>query len=165
MSYEDDMTKRGIESLAGVGTDRAAMLAMEMQRGMDRRHARPDAVGTAHVEAEVPPNHTIPATIHQYLLWMEGFIAEGGKPTHFYDYPFDRPTWLYTSLDFAVNGECGARSQNVIVEAGATVLNPNPWKPFGGYGHNHLYLMDGFRVIGDWVPLYSDHEFDPYRSL
>lgn len=160
----DDLTKAAIVSLANVGTDRAGMLAMELQRGMDRSRGRatppPD-------EVEVPANFTIPATIHQYLLWLDGYVSNGGKPSHDYGYAFERSgEWLYAPCGYAVNGECGARAKHVIVEHGAEVLNPNPWKPFGGYGHNSLFLMDGYTTNRDfWVPIYSDPEFDPYREM
>ena len=162
MSHEDDTTKAAIASLGNVGTDRAGMLAMELQRGMDRYLGRESEVYT---EVDVPPNDTIPATIDQYLFWLEGFVAKGGRPTHSYDYPWRAERWLYASMDFAVNGECGARSVKVIVETGAAVLNPNPWKPFGGYGHNELFLMDGFKAVGNVVSVYSNPEFDPYRPM
>lgn len=160
---DDEMEKLAISSLAGLGTEHGAMLAMEIQRGMDRRHGR----GVPHpAEVEVPENFTIPATTHQYLLWLDGYLANGGRPTHDYDYAFGVRGWLYAPCGFAVNGECGSNSLHVIVERGAEVSNPNPWKPFGGYGHNSLYLMDDFRVVGNrWVPIYSDPEFEPYREM
>jgi len=158
----DDMTKLGIASLASLGTDRGAMLAMEMQRGLDRQHGRE----TPHpAEVEVPENVTFPAVLWQYIEWLRGFVANGGRPTHSYDYRFGRSSWLYAPHEFAVNGECGARSMHVILENGARVLNPNPWKPFGGYGHNTLYLLDGFELRGHWVPIYVNPEFNEFREL
>lgn len=158
----DDMEKLAISSLAGLGTAHGAGLAMEIQRGMDRRHGR----DIAHpAEVEVPENFTMPATVHQYLLWLDGFVERGGRPNYDYDYRFGHRGWLYAPCGFTVNGECGARSMRVIVEHGAEVQNPNPWKPFGGYGHNTLYLMDESRLLGHSVPIYSDPEFDPYREM
>lgn len=155
------MEKLAISTLAGLGTAHGAALAMEIQRGMDRRHGldlpRPP-------EVEVPENVTFPADVWQYVEWLRGFVASGGRPTHSYDYRFGR-SWLYAPREFAVNGECGASAVHVILDPGARVLNPNPWKPFKGFGHNTLYLLDDFQVIGDWVPVYSNPEFDEFRDL
>lgn len=158
-----DVERAAIASLGALGTDRAGMLAMELQRGMDRREGRERNI--QHVEVEVPPNDVMPATIHQYLYWLDGFIGNGGRPTHSCPYPFPEG-WLYAPVGFAVNGQCGASSVQVIVGPGAEISNPNSWKPFGGYGHNNLFLMSGYATAGiGRVPVYSDQQFDPYRPL
>lgn len=158
----DDLLKVAVSSLAGVDTDRAAMLAMEIQRGMDREAGRPEA----HIEVPVEPNQTTPATIHQYLLWLNGYVQNGGRPTYSYTYPFGGRDWRHAQHRFAVNGECGDRSIYVIVEFGGEVINPNPWKPFRGWGHNAVFQMDGYTTNRpEWVPVYSDPEFEPYREM
>lgn len=158
----DDMEKLAISSLAGLGTTHGAALAAEMQRGLDRRRG----VAEPHpAEVEVPENVTFPAQLWQYVEWLRGFVANGGRPTHAYDYRFGRRSWVYAPREFAVNGECGARALHVILDHGARVLNPNPWKPFGGYGHNTLYLLDDFQLIGHWVPIYVNPEFNEFREL
>ncbi|MFJ5984365.1 hypothetical protein [Lentzea sp. NPDC092896] len=158
----DDMSKLGIASLAGLGTGHGAMLAAEMQRGLDRRHSRE----TPHPdEVEIPENVTFQADLWQYIEWLRGYTAKGGRPTHSYDYEFKAERWRYAPREFAVNGECGSRSTQVILGPGAQALNPNPWKPFGGFGHNNLYWLDDFKVIGRWVPIYSNPEFDEFRGL
>lgn len=162
MSTRDDMTKVCITALAGAGTGRGAALAMELQRGMNRR-THPERE-VQHKEVEAPANDTTPATVMQYVNWLKGFVESGRVPTHSYDYSFDRMRFRYAPDFFVVNGECGASSHHVILGRGARVLNPNPWKPFGGYGHNELFLMDRYEVAGGVVPVFSDPEFDPYRS-
>lgn len=157
----DDLEKLAISTLAGLGTERGAMLAMELQRGFDRRHGR---IEPHPAEVEVPKNVTFPADVWQYVEWLRGFVANGGRPTHTYDHRFGS-RWVYAPREFAVNGECGTRSMHVILDRGAEVLNPNPRKPFKGYGHNTLYLLDGFRLIGSWVPIYVNPEFNEFREL
>ncbi len=157
-----DAEKHIISHLADSGTERGLALAMEMQRGIDRRFS---FIEPHPAEVEVPENFTIPATVHQYLLWLDGYVDKGGRPNYDYGYRFGRRDWLYAPCGFAVNGECGASSMRVIVEHGAEVLHPNPWKPFDGYGHNTLYLMDEYKLIGHSVPIYSDPEFEPYREM
>lgn len=80
-----------------------------------------------------------------YLEWMVGFLATGGKPTHHYDY--NMPSSFKVALtSFALPHACGALSIEVIV--------PYPMTVTPG-GHCHIFRMDGFTHSG-FVPMYND---------
>jgi hypothetical protein len=84
--------------------------------------------------------HLRPAKPHEYASWLQGYIAEGGQPTHFYDRPTPLSDWYVALRDFEMYPLHGALSINVIVPVGVTVT--------GSTGHNDLYLMDGFTSRG-----------------
>jgi hypothetical protein len=94
----------------------------------------------------------IEATPEDYLKWLSGFFENGGKPTHFYDYPMD--DFYVAKEDFYCKPLYGASSINIIV--------PESVKYLGGKtGHNNIYLMDGFQYEG-WglfVPIFSNTKF------
>jgi len=113
------------------------------------------------------PDTTQPADIEDYVLWLQGYVKRGGKPTHFYDYPVRRADFRYASSTVTVDSdyEYGARSRNIIVANGVTTERTRPAGPFGGWAHTHLYFMHGFRTSDPhWVPVYSDPEFDAIRE-
>lgn len=103
------------------------------------------------------------AIVEQYVLWLDGYVAKGGKITHEYDYEWATDAWFYAPLEFISNDECGANSMRVICESW---VEPQRGKcsAFGGWGHNNIYLMNDFAVIGRWVPIYSDEIFDGFRD-
>ncbi|MFD6334895.1 hypothetical protein ACFWGI_35705 [Streptomyces niveus] len=92
------------------------------------------------------------ATIGEYVDWLKSWIAAGNEPTHYYDYPFARWTWLTAVRDFETGGECGAQSVNIIVPPGIRHRN-------GDLGHNKLYLLDGPVLRGTSVPIFSNPTF------
>lgn len=94
-----------------------------------------------------------PASVDQYVTWLEGYLEAGGRITHAYDYPIARPSFLVAVANFTTGGECGSRSRQIIVPQNVQHLG-------GDLGHNTLYFMDGFRVVGHFVPVYNDPEFD-----
>src|ERR1700761_197890 len=72
------------------------------------------------------------ANISDYLSWYREFYANGGRPTHFYDYPWQRWNFLFAKSDFRLGGECGSAARHIIVG------NSSAW--IGGeLGHNMLY--------------------------
>lgn len=99
------------------------------------------------VRCEVLPNLRRAKPRH-YREWLRGFLASGGKPTHFYDYPL--PSTFYVARrDFTLVGLCGSGSYDVIVPAGIKVTIERR-------GHCNLFFMDGFTSQGHFVPVYSD---------
>src|SRR5581483_6914331 len=92
------------------------------------------------------------ASIEQYIDWLNGYIAQGRMPTHYYDYPWQRTNFLLALEDFRLGGECGSDARPIIVPSNVRFLG-------GDLGHNNLYLLENFTVRGWWVPLYSDEKF------
>ena len=112
------------------------------------------------------PDTTEPATIGQYAAWLEGYVRRGGKVTHVYDYPWSRARFRYASSPLTIDSdyEYGACSRSIVVAAGVTAGRTRPSGGFGGWAHTNLYFMHGCRTNADWVPVYSDPEFDAYRG-
>lgn len=101
-------------------------------------------------EMGILPPKTRLATVEDYRKWLGGFVANGGVPTHFYDYPIGRSLddWLVVEADFELLPLYGSRSLNIIVAKEAKFKG-------GNSGHTELYFMDGFTTNGS-VPFYSD---------
>lgn len=92
------------------------------------------------------------ARLDEYIAWLASFIAHGGKPTHYYNYPWQRAGFLVAQGNFTLGGECGSAASPIIVPAGYHYKG-------GSLGHNNLYFMEGFRHRGFWVPAYKDAAF------
>lgn len=93
-----------------------------------------------------------PAHVNDYVEWLRPYLEQGGKPTHYYDYPFSRQRWLIAEKDFTTGGECGSLAAHIIVPAGIEYGG-------GGLGHNELYFMDGHRQSGNFVPIFDEPVF------
>ena len=88
------------------------------------------------------------AKVSDYVRWIDGYISSGGEPTHSYDYKF--PDDFYVAKkDFKTIGLCGALAIHIIVPAGIKYLG-------GDRGHCNIYLMEGYKNIGSFVPIYSN---------
>ena len=90
-----------------------------------------------------------PATRDDYKRWLIGYLRSGGEPTHYYDYKFPEREFYVAVMDFRIQPLYGAFSFSIIVPKGIRFLG-------GELGHINLFLMDGFRNIGGWVPVYED---------
>jgi len=83
-----------------------------------------------------------------YSKWLEGFIENGGEPTHSYNYPMP-DSWYVATRDFETFYLCGSSAIHIIVPENINWL--------GGYlGHCNLYFMKDYIHKGSWVPIYSD---------
>lgn len=91
------------------------------------------------------------ADAFSYAIWLTGFIANGGTPTHYYDRPMRMRDMLIATSNVRLGGECGAAARHIIVPDGYT------WN--GQLGHNKLFLMDGYQHVGGIVPVYNDPVF------
>jgi hypothetical protein len=111
------------------------------------------------------PDTTIPAARDQYLEWLAGYVKRGGKPTHFYDYPFRDFRYAASgTLIVESDYEFGANSREIIVARNVEARRTNPAGVFGGWAHTGLYFMHGYRTNKPgFVPVYSDPEFDVFR--
>lgn len=148
---------------------RVAALLAEAERGWNRRNQPDDH--EEHLAATPPKQvaireHTEPATINQYTTWLHGYFASGGRPTHFYDYPFATAQFVIAHSDIVIDSdaEFGSSGRHIIVPAGRRVLRTNPHAAFNGYAHTSLYFMPDrdrpFRNNNDFVPVYNDPEFE-----
>ncbi len=91
--------------------------------------------------------HLRPATVGDYLCWLKGFLARGGKPTHYYDYSMPSRVYVATkSLD--IYPLFGAAAIEIIVPEGIEVR--------GEPGHSALFEMKDFKAPGGWVPVWAD---------
>lgn len=73
-----------------------------------------------------------PAQKWEYEAWLAGWMAAGGRPTHFYDQPTPTTGWWVALADMVILPLYGAFSINVVVPAGINVT--------GMTGHSHLYV-------------------------
>lgn len=134
---------------AHVTSPGAHALLDEVERGRARR------AGHGYEPEYVPgyeaqPDAFVPASLGQYVAWLERYLQGGGRITHVYGYPFARSRMLLAVRDFTTAGECGALARNIIVPRGVTHLG-------GALGHCTLFTEDGAQ--GHSVPAYSDPEF------
>jgi hypothetical protein len=99
-----------------------------------------------------------PATLDDYMQWLRSWLRAGNRPTHFYDYPFERWTWLVAQQDFVTGGECGSNAVSIIVPAGV--------HQSGEIGHNNLFFMDG-PAVRDYgiVPVFADAQFAAIEGM
>jgi len=93
-----------------------------------------------------------PATLDEYLTWLRAWLTPCRPPTHAYDYPWSRWTWLTATRDFTLGGECGANAVHILVPDGIDYAR-------GDIGHNELYFMNGPVQCGGLVPVFSDPGF------
>ena len=74
------------------------------------------------------PDTTQPASIEDYVLWLQGYIKRGGKATHFYDYPFSRMDFRFAVSQLAVDSdyEYGSSLRHIVVAKNVTTERTNP---------------------------------------
>ena len=100
---------------------------------------------------ELTRNKLVGARIEDYVAWLEGYIKNGNLPTHSNDYPMSRVIgeFFIATNDIEISALYGTSAINIIV--------PEKVKFLGGeLGHNNIYLLDGYKHLGYFVPLYSD---------
>lgn len=91
------------------------------------------------------------AQVHEYAMWLNGFINNGNEVSHHYDYPFERAGFVVATQNFVLKPGYGARSKNILV--------PRHVQWTGHVGHDNVYMMNGYHHVGSWVPAYSDDIF------
>ena len=91
------------------------------------------------LEREIYP-YLRPATADEYSAWLQGHLENGGTITHYRD----RLTGgiVIATASFFLPNLFGAQSIDLIVPGGLDVTTE------GGFTHNTVYFMDGFRVVG-----------------
>ncbi|MGL5442714.1 MAG: hypothetical protein ACRDDJ_09620, partial [[Mycobacterium] stephanolepidis] len=110
------------------------------------------------------------ASMHEYIVWLRGYLARGGEVTHRYNYPFAQFRLLYATADVVIDShaEYGARSRAIVVPKGVSVTRSvtAPGVPFRGWAHSTVYYMHGYAVGGSqvFVPTYSEPEFAEFDN-
>jgi hypothetical protein len=87
------------------------------------------------------------ATENDYIAWLVGYIRNGGRPTHYYDYKMPLDNFYVAQEDFIMIPLYGSLSINVIVPENVNFLG-------GELGHCNIYLMKDFKTLGGWIPVY-----------
>ncbi len=90
--------------------------------------------------------------LRMYKEWLRGYLENGGKPTHFYNYNFPIDDFRMAKNNFIVIPLHGASSFQIIVPKGITYEGEN-------LGHINIYDMNDFSLKGHWVPIYEDIHF------
>lgn len=95
-----------------------------------------------------------PAHRSDYIGWLKGYIAHGGKPTRVHDYPLNEReirNFYVATKNLTVTAIPHESGRNIIIPKGVNVSV----KDLGNY---NLYYLDGFIHIGQDVPIYQDME-------
>ncbi len=96
------------------------------------------------------PNLRI-ASVKDYLLWLKGYMENGGRPTHVYDYPLPQREWYVAIREIEPIELYGADAINIIIPANVSTK-------IGDWGHCELFYMDGYRPSST-VPIFKDTHF------
>jgi hypothetical protein len=86
-------------------------------------------------------------SIDEYRHWLNGFLENGGKVTHYYDYPFSRQTFYTAMSSGHLTPQYGASSFCVLAPAGVKITSG---------GHNNVLHVEGFSASGSFIPMFSD---------
>lgn len=92
------------------------------------------------------------ATLADYHDWLKGYLEAGNEPTHLQTH-FAGNRLFIAHSDFKMIPLYGAGLLEIIIPANIKVDITE------GYGHCHLYFMEGFCQFGNYVPLYEELEF------
>ena len=95
---------------------------------------------------------TVKANKGDYEQWLAGYMNQGGKPTHSYNYDIPEYGWFIAIKDFQIEPLHGSNSLQIIVKSGVIFKG-------GELGHTNLYFMDDFKLMGSWVPVYRNIKF------
>jgi hypothetical protein len=92
--------------------------------------------------------HVKQASRGDYNKWLINFVENGGEPTHYYDYPFNRWRNFYVAIEnFEIKPLYGASRINIIVPKGITIT--------GNQGHTDLFYCDKLIATGT-IPVFID---------
>lgn len=99
----------------------------------------------------------------RYVAWLRAYLADGGKITDVYDYPYPGEIrFLLAIRDFTTDGETGSAARAILVPPGVRHLG-------GALGHCKLYfeadassgpLAKSAVPETLWVPAFSNPEFE-----
>ncbi|MEU7170271.1 hypothetical protein ABZ949_02115 [Micromonospora tulbaghiae] len=98
-----------------------------------------------------------PSTAAEYADWLRGHLTRGGKITHARAGDTLDGFWTLTDYPASVPTLYGASSLEVIVLARSEFKPRDLPRTFhGACGHSTFYFLDGFHLVGGYVPLYDD---------
>lgn len=132
-------------------------LAFAAQRSVrNSRHSGRDREHAARVEQRKDLLALLrPAQKWEYEAWLTGYLKQGGKVTHFYDYAHPIQN-LYTALsNFVVTPLYGALAVNIIVPKGVHLLG-------GDTGHSNVYITTVFDKGDDAFVYQGFHDSGPH---
>jgi hypothetical protein len=92
-----------------------------------------------------------PATANDYVIWLKGYLEDGGEITHTYDYPISRWKFVVATSHFTLKPGFGVNAKHIIV--------PRFIKWSGQLGHDSVFEMNEYKCHGRIVPVFSDPEF------
>lgn len=93
---------------------------------------------------------TRPAMPQDYANWLKGYLLQGGKITHVYEYPMPWH-WYVARTAIHLIPLHGAQAIGLIVPENVQLSHTD-------YGHNMVFYMQDYRPSG-LAPLYSDIDF------
>lgn len=104
-------------------------------------------------------SHCRPATEDDYVQWLAGYCARGGKITNVRAGTWEDGTkswFVLTSVPDTFPYLCGANAVHVIVPASLRLKPVDIPSSFHGVcGHSDFYFMEGFEFKGICVPYYT----------
>lgn len=149
-----DQTASG-QLLTGAVTEAVQEMARQEAEAEQREIVyRHEAAATTEIRSRLL-EHTRAAAPEDYASWLTGYVAAGGRITNVYSYNLPDSFYVVTSPTKSVPALYGANAVHLIVPATVDVGVVSA--EFHGWpGHSTLHLMDGFRAIGCFVPVYRD---------
>lgn len=108
-----------------------------------------------------------PAKKQDYISWLKGYLARGGKNIRLNSALFERDAneFFVAKNDFELFPLHGVDAINLIVPKNINIVGIDSFeqKNLKRLGHSILYLEDGYRVIEDAsypsIPLYKDLQY------
>ena len=97
-----------------------------------------------------------------YEDWLVMFFSAGGKPTHYYKYPWGGSgSWYFVPKHMScdIPALWGADSISVIIEKGAAVRVSTV------RSHNELYLYPAGTTEKGFIPIYNDLNIPGFSDL
>lgn len=123
----------------------------EEEAEQHRRHLaweREWQANEARKNRDVLPN-TRPTTVGEYAAFVRGYLKAGGQIRYVRDCPL-RDDYRTVTDDLTMPALYGAATIDLLVPEGRTVEFPE------GHGHATVLWMDGFRLEGAGLELFSD---------
>jgi hypothetical protein len=97
--------------------------------------------------------YAIRSTVHLYALWLIGYKAKGGKPTHYYDRCMNDDNLYLLTLSPVTPLPPGYGSSSIGLLV--PVQHSLPGRDVKRTDHNNIYFFDTFERPG-WVPVFSN---------
>lgn len=99
-----------------------------------------------------------PATLDQYLTWLDAYLQAGGTPTMLDPRPFAEAGFVYAAVGpVLIDGrrEYGSLARRIIADPNVTVQPVNGWAETTVYTHGDPPAIAGHST----VPVFTDIEF------